>query len=259
MSAQKKSADTNEHFFGFEKVGSATEKTGRVRDVFASVASKYDIMNDFMSGGLHRLWKRRFIAMIRPRVGMACLDVAGGTGDIAFLLHDKTKDTVGNSQITVSDINPAMLDVGQQRATDRGLLNKLHWVEGNAEALPFADNSFDLYTIAFGLRNVAQIDKALADAYRVLKPGGRFFCLEFSRPVTSVLRKAYDFYSFNIIPWLGERVANDRASYQYLVESIRQFPEQKTLVKKLQVAGFKECGYHNLSAGIVAIHWGTKI
>ncbi len=256
MSAKSKS---DEHFFGFEKVGSPAEKTSRVREVFASVAGQYDIMNDLMSGGLHRIWKRRLLSFIRPRSGMQCLDVAGGTGDIAFLLHDKTKDAAGRSQITVSDINPAMLEVGQQRATDRGLLGKLHWVEGNAEALPFADNSFDLYTIAFGLRNVAQIDKALADAYRILKPGGRFFCLEFSRPVTSILRKIYDLYSFNVIPWLGEKVAQDRASYQYLVESIRQFPDQKTLVKKLQQAGFKECGHHNLSAGIVAIHWGTKI
>lgn len=249
----------SDHYFGFEKVGSATEKTSRVREVFKSVAGNYDLMNDLMSGGLHRLWKRRLISLIRPRPGMVCLDVAGGTGDIAFLLHDKTKDAQNNSQITVSDINPAMLEVGQQRATDRGLLGKLQWVEGNAESLPFADNSFDLYTIAFGLRNVAQIDKALADAYRILKPGGRFFCLEFSRPVTSVLRKAYDLYSFNVIPFLGEKVANDRASYQYLVESIRQFPDQKTLTKKMQAAGFKQCGYHNMSAGIVAIHYGTKI
>jgi demethylmenaquinone methyltransferase/2-methoxy-6-polyprenyl-1,4-benzoquinol methylase len=250
---------SDQHFFGFEPVADAAEKTSRVRDVFKSVAGDYDLMNDLMSGGLHRIWKRRLIAQIRPRAGMACLDVAGGTGDIAFLLHNATKDKDGHSQITVSDINPAMLEVGKQRATDRGLLNKLQWVEGNAESLPFKDNSFDLYTIAFGLRNVAQIDKALADAYRILKPGGRFFCLEFSKPVTSVLRKAYDLYSFNIIPFLGEKVAQDRASYQYLVESIRQFPDQKTLVKKLQNAGFKQCTYHNMSAGIVAIHCGVKI
>ena len=247
------------HFFGFEQVADATEKTGRVRHVFESVAGNYDLMNDLMSGGLHRIWKRRLIQQIRPRPGMACLDVAGGTGDIAFLLHAKTKDAQGNSQITVSDINPAMLEVGQQRAIDRGLLGKMQWVEGNAESLPFADNSFDLYTIAFGLRNVARIDMALRDAHRVLKPGGRFFCLEFSRPVTSVLRKAYDLYSFNVIPFLGEKVAQDRASYQYLVESIRQFPHQKTLVHKMEQAGFRHCSYHNMSAGIVAIHCGIKI
>ncbi|HEY1097059.1 MAG TPA: class I SAM-dependent methyltransferase, partial [Alphaproteobacteria bacterium] len=230
MAKEKK---TDEHFFGFEEVSSAEAKMGRVRSVFESVAGNYDIMNDLMSGGMHRLWKRRLIRLIRPRPGMECLDVAGGTGDIAFLLHDATKDKNGNSKITVSDINPAMLEVGQQRAIDRGLMNKLQWVEGNAEQLPFADNAFDLYTIAFGLRNVSRIDKALADAYRILKPGGRFFCLEFSKPVTSLFRKAYDLYSFNVIPFLGEKVANDRESYQYLVESIRQFPDQKTLQKKM--------------------------
>lgn len=256
MATQPKKDET---FFGFEQVKDAAEKTSRVKSVFQSVAGNYDLMNDLMSGGLHRIWKRRFITQIHPRPGMACLDVAGGTGDIAFLLHDKTKDKTGNSHITVSDINPAMLEVGQQRAIDRGLLNKLQWVEGNAEQLPFADNSFDLYTIAFGLRNVSRIDMALKDAYRVLKPGGRFFCLEFSRPVTSVMRKAYDLYSFNVIPWLGEKVAADRESYQYLVESIRQFPDQKALVKKMQAAGFTSCTYHNMSAGIVAIHCGVKI
>lgn len=250
---------TDAHYFGFEQVDSAETKTRRVRGVFESVARNYDIMNDVMSGGMHRIWKRRFIRMIRPRIGMACLDVAGGTGDIAFLLHDATRDHMGNSNITVSDINPAMLEVGQKHAIDRGLMHKLKWVEGNAESLPFEDNSFDLYTIAFGLRNVARMDRALADAYRVLKPGGRFFCLEFSRPVTAVLRKAYDLYSFNLIPFMGEKIAKDRESYQYLVESIRQHPDQKTLRDKMKQAGFSNCTYHNMTGGIVAIHSGVKI
>lgn len=242
------------HFFGFTAVD-PTEKTAKVRDVFSRVADKYDIMNDFMSGGVHRLWKRAFVRRIRPRADHTILDVAGGTGDISFLMYDASK----GADITVSDINPEMLKVGQARASDRGLTGKLKWAEANAETLPFADNSFDIYTIAFGLRNVTHIDVALREAFRVLRPGGRFFCLEFSKPVIAPLRKMYDAYSFKVIPKLGEMVANDRDSYQYLVESIRQFPHQQGLKIRLEDAGFKHVKFENLSGGIAAIHSGVKI
>lgn len=247
------SAAPENHYFGYEPVA-ANEKTARVREVFSRVADKYDIMNDFMSGGIHRLWKRRFVNRIRPLAHHRILDVAGGTGDISFLLYKRAQP-----DITVSDINPAMLEVGQARAADRGLIGKLQWREANAETLPFEDHSFDVYTIAFGLRNVTHIDKALREAYRVLQPGGRFFCLEFSRPAYEPLRKLYDAYSFKIIPQLGDLVANDRESYQYLVESIRQFPHQQGLKLKMEDAGFKHTRYENLSGGIAAIHSGVKI
>lgn len=241
------------HNFGFEAV-TASEKTARVRDVFSNVAAKYDIMNDVMSLGVHRLWKRAFIRRIAPQAKHRVLDVAGGTGDISFLMYEAAQ-----AKITVSDINPDMLAVGQKRATDRGLLNCFTWVEANAEILPFADNSFDIYTIAFGLRNVTHIDQALAEAYRVLAPGGRFFCLEFSKPVLAPLRSLYDRYSFRLIPAMGEWVAKDRASYQYLVESIRQFPHQRALKIRLEQAGFKRVTIENLSGGIAAIHMGVKL
>lgn len=243
-----------DYMFGTEAVD-ANEKTARVRDVFSRVAAKYDVMNDFMSAGVHRLWKRSFVARINPRQHHDILDVAGGTGDISFLMHKASN----GANITVSDINPEMLKVGQARAADRGLLGKLQWREANAEELPFDDNSFDIYTIAFGLRNVTHIDEALAEAFRVLKPGGRFYCLEFSRPVIAPLRKMYDAYSFKVIPKIGEIVAHDRESYQYLVDSIRQFPHQQGLKLRLQDAGFKNATFENLSAGIAAIHSGTKI
>lgn len=241
------------HFFGYTSV-EADEKTERVREVFSRVAAKYDVMNDFMSGGVHRLWKRAFVRRIRPQSHHDILDVAGGTGDISFLMYKN-----GKSNITVSDINAEMLKVGQARAADRGLLGKLKWQQANAEELPFDDNSFDIYTIAFGLRNVTHIDKALREAYRVLRPGGRFYCLEFSRPAYEPLRKMYDVYSFKIIPHIGELVADDRDSYQYLVESIRQFPHQQGLKLKLEDAGFKHAKFENLSGGIAAIHSGVKI
>lgn len=248
MTAKKKN-----HFFGFQAV-EADEKTAKVKDVFSRVASRYDLMNDFMSGGVHRLWKRAFVRRIRPQPWHEILDVAGGTGDISFLMHK-----AGQSHITVSDINPEMLKVGQARAADRGLVGKLKWAEANAEELPFADNSFDVYTIAFGLRNVTHIDKALREAHRVLKPGGRFFCLEFSKPAYEPLRKMYDAYSFKVIPQIGGLVANDKESYQYLVESIRQFPHQQGLKLKLEDAGFKHAKFENLTGGIAAIHSGVKI
>lgn len=247
------SKEQKNHFFGFEEVG-ANEKTARVREVFSRVADKYDVMNDFMSGGVHRLWKRAFVRRIRPQAHHDVLDVAGGTGDISFLMYK-----AGQPNITVSDINPDMLKVGQARAADRGLIGKLQWQEANAETLPFADGSFDVYTIAFGLRNVTHIDVALREAFRVLRPGGRFFCLEFSRPAYEPLRKMYDAYSFNVIPHIGGLVAKDKESYQYLVESIRQFPHQQGLKLKMEDAGFKHVKYENLSGGIAAIHSGVKI
>jgi demethylmenaquinone methyltransferase / 2-methoxy-6-polyprenyl-1,4-benzoquinol methylase len=238
-------------WFGDRKV-TAREKTAKVIGVFDSVANNYDLMNDLMSGGRHRAWKDRFVRMIRPQAGDKCLDVAGGTGDIAFRLRKK------NADVTVFDLNPEMLRVGRDRAIDKGWLD-LEWVEGNAEDLPFEDESFDLYTIAFGLRNVTHIDTALAEAARVLKPGGRFFCLEFSRVEEPFLAKIYDAWSFRVIPKIGAAVAKDRESYQYLVESIRKFPPQKQLARRMAAAGLSACKFTNLDFGVVAVHQGLKL
>jgi len=260
------------------------EKEGRVRQVFDNVADSYDVMNDLMSGGLHRLWKdflleescvAEMAAAIRRDPGnleLKILDVAGGTGDVAFRFVDAAgcverakssgPDTVS---VTVCDINTEMLRVGEQRARTRygnALVDKtraLQFIQGNAQdLLNFDDDSFDLYTIAFGLRNVTDVDAALREAYRVLKPGGRFMCLEFSQVPDAVLRSIYDAYSFNVIPVMGQVVANDRASYQYLVESIRKFSSQEELVAKMIGAGFQSAGYTNLTGGIVALHEGWK-
>jgi demethylmenaquinone methyltransferase / 2-methoxy-6-polyprenyl-1,4-benzoquinol methylase len=241
-------------WFGYKET-SADAKTGQVFDVFKSVAGKYDIMNDLMSGGMHRLWKRKFVEMTFAKAGERTLDVAGGTGDIAFEIYRKTN---GKANITISDINPNMLEVGKDRAVDRGYLDGMNWVEANAEKLPFDDNQFDLYTIAFGLRNVTHIDDALAEAHRVLKPGGRFFCMEFSHIENNLLGKIYDAYSFNLLPMMGKFVANDAESYQYLAESIRQFPKQDELKQRMEAAGFKHCRYTNIHNGLVAIHAGWK-
>ncbi len=237
-----------------EKDVTPEEKTTLVRGVFDSVADNYDIMNDLMSGGLHRLWKDSFVRRIRPKSNMKFLDVAGGTGDIAFRIKKKAPA----ADITVFDLNQNMLDVGRDRAIDRGWINEFDWITGNAASLPFEDNSFDVYTIAFGLRNVTLIDEALREAARVLKPGGRFFCLEFSHVREPILAKAYDLYSYNVIPHVGAAVAKDRESYQYLVESIRKFPKQENLQERMEDSGLKNCSFSNLSAGIVAIHRGTK-
>lgn len=247
-------------WFG-EKEVSPEEKTQGVIGVFDSVADRYDLMNDFMSMGIHRLWKDQFIRMIRPRAhvsgsAMDYLDVAGGTGDIAFRIREKIGE---GANITLCDLNDNMLSVGRNRAIDKGWINDFSWVTGNAESLPLPDNSIDIYTIAFGLRNVTHIDTALKEAHRVLRPGGKFFCLEFSHVPFKPLAKAYDIYSYNVIPRLGQAVANDRDSYQYLVESIRKFPTQRNLQKRLQNAGFSRARYTNLSAGIVAIHQGLKV
>ncbi|MCC7036840.1 MAG: bifunctional demethylmenaquinone methyltransferase/2-methoxy-6-polyprenyl-1,4-benzoquinol methylase UbiE [Alphaproteobacteria bacterium] len=242
-------------WFGYKKVN-PSDKTKLVEGVFDNVASRYDLMNDLMSGGIHRLWKNRFVQMMHPRANRKLLDVAGGTGDIAF----RYRKAAGESaKITVCDINKEMLKVGRDRAIDRGYLKGFDWVEGNAESLPFDDREFHLYSIAFGLRNVTHIDNALADAYRVLKPGGQFFCLEFSHLKNAALQKVYDEYSFHIIPKIGEIVAKDRDSYQYLVESIRQFPKQAELSARLETAGFENVKVVNLSGGIAAIHIGNKL
>ncbi len=246
-------------WFG-EKEVSPDEKTKGVIGVFDSVADQYDLMNDFMSGGLHRLWKDQFIRMIRPRANVAgrpvdYLDVAGGTGDIAFRIRNKIG---AGANITLCDLNDNMLSVGRNRAIDKGWVDDFSWVTGNAEALPLPDNSIDVYTIAFGLRNVTHIDTGLKEALRVLRPGGKFFCLEFSHVQPKILAKAYDLYSYNVIPRLGEKVANDRESYQYLVESIRKFPTQRKLQKRMQDAGFRRVKYNNFTAGIVAVHQGIK-
>lgn len=239
-------------WFGFSRVA-PDEKTARVREVFSSVAGKYDVMNDLMSLGMHRLWKDHFVAHMRPRPGEAILDVAGGTGDIAQRCAAKTK---GQAAITVCDINPDMLRVGRDKAVDAGWLSEISWIAGSAEALPVADSSMDLVCISFGLRNVTRIDAALAEFARVLKPGGRFYCMEFSPGVLPPLKKLYDLYSFSVLPWLGEKVAADRDSYQYLAESIRQFPPQEELASRMQKAGFSQVRYENLLGGIVAIHSG---
>lgn len=242
-------------WFG-EKQVEADEKTRLVRGVFDSVAEKYDIMNDLMSGGVHRLWKDRFVRMIRPRPGDHHLDVAGGTGDIAFRLR---KAAGPGARITICDLDENMLGVGRDRAIDRGWLGDFDWVAGNAEALPLLSESVDVYTIAFGLRNVTRIDTALAEACRVLKPGGRFYCLEFSRVNEPFLAKIYDGYSYTVIPRIGQLVAKDRDSYQYLVESIRKFPSQPELLRRMQAAGFEKTRFCNLSFGVAAIHQGIKI
>ncbi len=242
-------------WFGFEKVDPA-EKTRRVIGVFDSVADRYDLMNDIMSGGIHRLWKNRFVRMMRPSEHKRLLDVAGGTGDISFRYRAKAG---ADAQITVSDLNAEMLKVGQKRAIDRGYVQGFEWVEANAEKLPFDDNSYDLYSISFGLRNVTHIDDALAEAFRVLRPGGQFFCLEFSQVSDPLLRRLYDRYSFSVIPKMGELVAHDRESYQYLAESIRQFPTRAQLKRRLEQAGFEMVKAIPLTGGIAAIHVANKL
>ena len=256
MANKKENKKTNpeKEWFGYKNV-SAKEKTKKVDGVFASVASNYDLMNDLISGGLHRFWKRKFISIVHPRPEHHLLDLAGGTGDISFKYLEKTNR---KAKITVCDLNKEMLAVGRDRAFDKGIINEIEWINGNAEKLPFDDNSFDVCTIAFGLRNVTHIDTAFEEILRVLKPGGRFFCLEFSHVVLPILDKLYDAYSFHIIPKIGEWVAKDADSYQYLAESIRQFPAQEALVARMQTAGFINVKYRNMTGGIVAIHSGMK-
>jgi demethylmenaquinone methyltransferase/2-methoxy-6-polyprenyl-1,4-benzoquinol methylase len=247
--------ESDKAWFGFQRV-ETSEKPHLVRDVFERVAGRYDLMNDLMSGGIHRLWKRALIEWLAPRPGQLLLDVAGGTGDIArrFLAR-----TGLSGRAVVCDLTPAMLAVGRDRAIDRGIVSGIDWVAGDAQALPLADRSVDAYTIAFGLRNVAEIDKALAEARRVLKPGGRFLCLEFSQVVLPQLKQLYDLYSFQVLPWMGRIVAGDRDAYLYLVESIRRFPSQQELVEQMTAAGLERASYRNLSGGIAALHSAWRI
>ncbi|WP_133774233.1 bifunctional demethylmenaquinone methyltransferase/2-methoxy-6-polyprenyl-1,4-benzoquinol methylase UbiE [Enterovirga rhinocerotis] len=242
--------------FGFEDVPLG-EKQGRVDEVFHSVAGRYDLMNDLMSAGLHRLWKQALVSMLRPSRTRPFrhLDVAGGTGDVAFRVLEAGG---AKTSVTVADINAAMLAVGRERAEKRGI-ERAEFVEANAEELPFADASYDGYTIAFGIRNVPRIERALAEAHRVLRPGSRFLCLEFSHVDVPGLDAIYEAYSFNVIPKLGEWVTKDRASYQYLVESIRQFPPPATFERMIEEAGFRRVSHRPLTGGVVAIHSGWKI
>lgn len=246
-----------EQSFGFTKV-EEEEKQTLVNNVFHSVARKYDIMNDVMSAGMHRLWKDAMVAWLSPPHvdGYKLLDVAGGTGDIAFRIIEASGR---HAHATVLDINGSMLEVGMERAKKKGLIDYCDFVEANAESLPLDDNQFDAYTIAFGIRNVPHIDKALAEAYRVLKPGGRFMCLEFSEVELPVLDKLYDLWSFHGIPRVGQMIAGDAESYRYLVESIRKFPRQKDFAAMIEQAGFSRVSYRNLTGGIAAIHSGWKI
>ena len=240
--------------FGYRDVPKA-EKQKLVGQVFTSVARNYDLMNDLMSFGIHRLWKRHFVAVSGIRKGDRVLDLAGGTGDIAALL----KPVIGDKgDIVVGDINAAMLDVGRDRLLDRGLLKGLEWAQMNAEALPFADTSFDAVTIAFGLRNVTDKDQALREMQRVLKPGGRALVLEFSKVRNETFEKLYDFHSFQVLPRLGKLFAQDADSYQYLAESIRKHPDQQTLKLMMETAGLEHVQVRNLTGGIVAIHRGYK-
>ncbi len=231
------------------------EKAGMVRNLFTDVANKYDIMNDVMSGGIHRIWKEAMMDWLAPRAGQRLLDVAGGTGDVSF----KFLNRAGHGHATVCDITESMLVEGRKRAEAAQLADSLDWVVGDAMALPFDDNSFDVYTISFGIRNVTRPQDALAEAYRVLRPGGRLMVLEFSQLPNPMMQKAYDLYSFNIIPRMGQIIANDRDSYQYLVESIRNFPDQDTFLEMVKDAGFEQAKYRNLTMGIAALHSGWKI
>lgn len=241
------------------KTVDAAEKASLVGGVFSSVAGKYDLMNDVMSGGLHRLWKNAFVAKVALGKTTRILDMAGGTGDIAFRLWQKAKEKGAPADITVSDINAEMLAQGRARALDRGIIEGIAFQQADAEALPFADNSFDYYTIAFGIRNVTHIDKALSEAYRVLKPGGRFLCLEFSQVENPVLARLYDGFSFHVIPVMGQAITKDREAYQYLVESIRKFPASAVFAEMITKAGFIKVSAEKLTKGVVCIHSGWKV
>lgn len=252
-SNQSNQSDQTTHF-GYETVNTE-EKQAKVADVFHSVAAKYDIMNDLMSFGVHRLWKRFTMEFTGVRKGDQVLDIAGGTGDLTM----KFSDLVGpEGKVVLADINDSMLKVGRDRLLDKGYSGNIEVVQANAESLPFADNSFNVITMAFGLRNVTNKDNALAEFNRVLKPGGRLLVLEFSKTTNPLLSKAYDIYSFSALPMMGKLITNDAESYRYLAESIRMHPDQETLKSMFQDAGFANCEYHNLTGGIVALHKGIK-
>jgi demethylmenaquinone methyltransferase / 2-methoxy-6-polyprenyl-1,4-benzoquinol methylase len=253
-----KTADRPETHFGFRQVP-IEEKQALVDDVFDSVARRYDLMNDLMSGGLHRAWKETLVTAVNPPTGerpFALLDVAGGTGDIAFRVLAAGG---AGTNATICDINDQMLNVGRQRAQELRLQEQVAFVEGNAESLPFADRRYDAYTIAFGIRNVPRIEAALAEAFRVLRPGARFLCLEFSTVDLPGLDQLYDFYSFNVIPTLGRVVTGDGEAYRYLVESIRRFPKPEVFATMMRAAGFKRVSFRMLTGGIVALHSGWRL
>jgi demethylmenaquinone methyltransferase/2-methoxy-6-polyprenyl-1,4-benzoquinol methylase len=258
MSVERTTAQGGmETSYGFRQVGTG-DKQPLVNEVFHKVANRYDLMNDLMSAGMHRLWKDAMVAWLNPskRPGWKVLDVAGGTGDIAFRIIEASQR---NAHATVLDINGSMLDVGRDRAAKNGLAANADFVEANAEELPFADATFDAYTIAFGIRNVPRIDNALSEAYRVLKPGGRFLCLEFSDVDMPLLDRVYEAWSFNAIPRIGKMVTGDGEPYSYLVESIRKFPDQKNFAEMIAKAGFDRVTFRNYSGGIAALHSGWKL
>jgi demethylmenaquinone methyltransferase/2-methoxy-6-polyprenyl-1,4-benzoquinol methylase len=249
----------NQTHFGFKQVDE-NQKSSLVKEVFSSVASKYDIMNDFMSAGMHRLWKDKMVKEIKFASGQSykTIDVAGGTGDVAFRILKKAQEKNAQIEIEVADINAEMLSVGKERAVDKNLFAHLNFNCCDGEKLPYQDNSFDYYTIAFGIRNFTNIQNGLNEAFRVLKEGGKFICLEFSQVNNLPLAKLYDLYSFHAIPKIGKLVAGDEDSYQYLVESIRKFPNQENFKKMIEKAGFKNVSYTSLNFGVVAIHIGWK-
>jgi demethylmenaquinone methyltransferase/2-methoxy-6-polyprenyl-1,4-benzoquinol methylase len=240
--------------FGFQRVRKE-EKASKVAGVFHSVAARYDVMNDLMSGGIHRLWKRFTVEVAAVRPGHRVLDIAGGTGDLSIAF---SRLVGSDGQVVLADINESMLRVGRDRLIDKGVVGNVQFMQTDAQALPFAGNSFDCVTIAFGLRNVTDKDKALASMYRILKPGGRLLVLEFSKPRSTLLGKLYDAYSFSVLPRMGQLVANDPDSYRYLAESIRMHPDQDTLLAMMETAGFSGCEYYNLTGGVVALHKGLK-
>ena len=247
-------SDKDRTHFGYKEVDTDA-KAGMVADVFHSVASRYDLMNDLMSGGIHRVWKRFTIELSGVRTGNAVLDIAGGTGDLAA----RFSDIVGaKGRVVLADINDSMLKVGRDKLLDNGRMGNLEFVQADAQYLPFPDDTFDCITIAFGLRNVTDKDRALRSMLRVLKPGGRLLVLEFSKPDNPLLSKAYDTYSFKVLPMMGRLVANDADSYQYLAESIRMHPDQETLKDMMEEAGFSSCEFHNMTGGVVALHKGVK-
>lgn len=247
-------SDKDTTHFGYREVPT-DEKAGLVGGVFDSVATRYDIMNDLMSAGIHRIWKRFTIELSGVRKGNRVLDIAGGTGDLAA----KFAPIVGDEgEVILSDINASMLRVGRDRLIDRGVPGNLHYVQADAQYLPFPDDHFDCITIAFGLRNVTDKDRALRSMLRVLRPGGRLLVLEFSKPKNPLLSRAYDAYSFGVLPIMGRLIAGDKDSYQYLAESIRMHPDQDTLLQMMEEAGFSRCDYHNMTGGVVAVHRGVK-
>jgi len=255
MAEDNTKSTSDKTHFGYQEVP-LQEKAQRVRGVFDSVATNYDLMNDVMSLGIHRIWKRFTLEMSGLRKGNRVLDVAGGTGDLTKLFADRVGQ---EGELFLSDINNSMLSIGRDRLIDSGVSGNIHYVQANAEMLPFRDNYFDCISIGFGLRNVTDKDAALRSMYRILKPGGRLLVLEFSKPVLPGLGKMYDLYSFKFLPAMGKLIARDADSYQYLAESIRMHPDQDTLKGMMQQAGFERCEYHNLTGGIVALHKGYKL